>query len=323
LQESTSQRGTNPELPVPEGILQNLELISKNDVTVVLPVLNEEAGVEPVIDEILANGYRNILVVDGYSTDNTVQVAKEKEVSVVRQHGRGKTGAIRTAIECVSTPYFLVMDGDHTYDAADIEKFLQHGARYDEIIGARRLENISPLHRVGNKVICRLFNTMFGTTFQDVCSGMYLLKTKSARRLDFRTKGFSVEVEILAQAAVESGESVTEVPINYRERIGKPKLSTWSAGIDILRSIMLLARQYNPVFLFSILAGSAAIPGAALILWVVWVWLTHGGFHSGYALMGAMLLLLASQAFFIGTIAVLFKRAELRIERLLRSEGRG
>ena len=120
-----------------EARQKRLEL-TKDDVTVVLPVLNEEAGVKAVIAEVFRNGYQNILVVDGYSTDNTLQAAQGKGVNVVTQHGRGKTGAIITAIENVSTPYLLVMDGDYTYNAADIERFLLHATEYDHIVGSRQ-----------------------------------------------------------------------------------------------------------------------------------------------------------------------------------------
>lgn len=292
--------------------------ITKNDVTIVLPVLNEEQALSPVIDELMQNGYRNILVIDGYSTDSTVQVAREKGATVIEQHGRGKTGAIQTAIENVRTPYMVVMDGDFTYDTASIPRLLAHVNSYDEIVGGRSHDNITLIHRFGNHLISSLFNALFGTHISDVCSGMYMLNSKSARNLEFRTNGFSVEVEILAQMALRG--KVTEVPIHYRKRIGKPKLSTLVHGFDILKSILGLARRYNPVFIFSILAGSAAIPGAAIVAWVLWQWAAHGIMHSGWALAGSMLLLFSTQAFIVGTVALLLKRTEIRIEQLLRRE---
>jgi len=292
--------------------------ITRDDVTIVLPVLNEEDGVSAVIDELLENGYTKILVVDGYSTDLTAEVARRKGVTVIEQHGRGKTGAIQTAIENVRTPYMLIMDGDYTYDPSSIERFLTHINGYDQIVGARDQENISRLHRFGNRVISGLFNTVFGTHISDVCSGMYLLNSKSARALEFRTKGFSVEVEVLAQVAMDG--TVTEVPINYRKRIGEPKLSTLVHGFDILTSIFALARRFNPVFTFSLVAGSAAIPGIAIIAWVLWSWASFGVFHSGWALAGGGLLFFATQAFIVATIALLLKRSEMRIQRLVRSE---
>ena len=291
--------------------------VSKNDVTIILPVLNEEGGIGAVIDEVLASGFQKVLVVDGYSTDLTAEVARGRGVTVVQQHGRGKTGAIRTAIDHVTTPYMLFMDGDFTYAAPDIRRFLDHAKGYDQIIGARSRENISRVHRFGKYVICGMFNVMFGTQISDVCSGMYLLKSETARRLTFHTKGFSVEAEILAQTATHG--NVTEVPIEYRSRIGSPKLSTAKSGFDIMKSMFGLARIHNPVFTFSIFAGAATIPGLAILTWAMVDWLQTGVFHSGWALAGGILMLFASQAFMLGTISLLQKRSEIRLERLIRS----
>jgi len=95
--------------------------LSKGDVTVVIPTLNEEEAIGQVIEELKQMGYHNILVVDGYSTDGTAKVAESNGCCVVFQHSKGKCGAIETAIENVKTPYMLVMDGDCTYDPKDIE----------------------------------------------------------------------------------------------------------------------------------------------------------------------------------------------------------
>jgi len=289
---------------------------TKQNVTVVLPVLNEEAGIGPVIDEVESHGYNNILVVDGYSTDQTVKVAESKGVRVVLQHGRGKTGAVKTAIENVATPYMLIMDGDFTYDAAAIERFLDHAERYEQIIGARSRENIPRLHRIGNRAITRLFNTMFDTSTSDVCSGMYLLRTDSARELELHTGGFAAEVEIIAQMSMRG--DVTEVPINYRARMGRPKLSTWRHGSQIMYTILNLARIYNPVFLFSFLASLAIVPGIAILAWVFAMWLTYGIFEGGWALLGSVLILGAGQAFIVGTLSLVIKRGEIRIIKLLK-----
>ncbi len=311
----------NHEMKTPYHIAQetweSIERVTEKDVTIVLPVLNEEEGVVAVIDDIRSNGYQNILVVDGYSVDNTVAAAEAKGVTVLTQHGGGKTGAIRTAIEQVSTPYLLIMDGDYTYDAADIHKFLDHAKNYDEIVGFRKSENISLLHKIGNGFICAFFNALLGTNFFDVCSGMYLLKRSAARHLVLQTTGFSVEAEVLAQMSILG--RATQVPINYRTRIGKAKLVTWVHGFEILKSILELARLYNPIFLFSITTALAAIPGIAMLLWVLWMWLHGFGFRTGWAITGEILVIVASQAFFVGTLALLMKRSEIRIERVVKS----
>jgi hypothetical protein len=211
------------------------------------------------------------------------------------------------------------MDGDYTYDPADIERFLQHAKLYEQIVGLRQSKNIGKLHQLGNQLICLVFNILFHTSVSDVCSGMYLMSTNAAKELYLRTRGFSVEAEVLAQMSMNG--RVTEVPISYRNRIGKPKLVTWEHGIDIMKSVLLLARIYNPVFLFSLVAACSLMPGLGIMLYVLWVWLSGGAFYTAWALIGMLLLVLGSHAFIIGTIAILLKRSEIRIERLVRMKG--
>jgi glycosyltransferase involved in cell wall biosynthesis len=223
-------------------------------VTVVIPTLNEEKGIEETIKELHSIGINNILVVDGYSKDRTVEVAKSLNARVIFQHGKGKTGAIKTAVEHVDTPYMLVIDGDYTYDAKNIDRFLQHMDNYDEIIGARipvDKRSMTWLHRLGNRLITKTFNFLMNTNLSDVCSGMYMLKTDTVKEIDFTTTGFDVEAEIAAQIATIG--NITEVPINYRPRVGRQKLSTWKQGYRIIRSIFHLARIHNPGAFYSFL----------------------------------------------------------------------
>jgi dolichol-phosphate mannosyltransferase len=317
LLETNASRKTAPKDRVISRLLSSRP-VKKDDLTVVVPVLNEEKAIGIVLDELINNEYPNILVVDGYSKDNTVQIAENKGVYVVQQHSLGKTGAIKTAIDYVPTPYMLVMDGDYTYAAADIQKFLDHAHNYDQIVGARSRENINRLHRIGNGIITRFFNLMFDTSLSDVCSGMYLLRTEAAKELDLHSGGFNADVEIIAQTAVRG--AIAEVPIEYRARVGKPKLSTWKNGTQIIYSALIWTRVYNPVFIFSIIAALAFIPGLAILIWVGLSWLLQPRhvFYSGWALMAAILMFAAGQAFTVGTLSLLIKRLEARITKRLK-----
>jgi dolichol-phosphate mannosyltransferase len=287
-------------------------------VTVVIPTFNEEEAIGLVLDEVKAAGYENILVVDGYSVDGTAKVAESRGVQVVQQNGRGKTGAIKTAVDFVKTPYMLVMDGDYTYCAKDIERFLNHGGRYVHVVGVRERANMGLVHRFGNWIITHTFNLLLGAGLSDVCSGMYLLKTDVARELEFQSGGFRTEVEVVAQTVMDG--NVTEVPVGYRPRVGKRKLSTWRHGFEILMAILGLARKYNPVLLFSAIAGLSIFPASVILSWVGLELLLFGAFHSWWAMAGLMLLLLASQALAVSTISILLKRTERRIMRVLKEE---
>ena len=294
-------------------------VISKDLVTVVVPTFNEEEAIGLVLDEVRAAGYENVLVVDGYSVDATAKLAESRGVQVVLQNGRGKTGAIGTALDFVETPYMLVMDGDYTYCAKDIERFLNNGERYMQVIGVRDRANMGLVHRFGNWLITRTFNLMFGTSLSDVCSGMYLLRTEVARRFEFRSKGFGTEVEILAQSTTE--HDVTEVPISYRTRVGKPRLSTWQHGFQILRDVVGLAKSYNPVFFFSALATVAMIPAAFIVGYTLCLNFFAGIWEFNWLLFGSILFLFGALGLAVATIATLMKRMETRIIKRLERMG--
>ena len=303
-----------PSLKQASAIQHQLKLasspVTKDQVTIVIPVKNEELAISPVLSELTREGYRNILVVDGYSADKTTQIIQTLGVTFIQQHGKGKTGAIKTAIDNVTTPYLLILDGDYTYQAKDIQRLLNHCSNYAQVIGVRDQKNISRIHRLGNWIITKSFNLLMGTHLSDICSGMYLLNTEVAKSIELGSKNFSTEVEIAAQTAAE--HDVTEVPIGYRQRIGKGKLS-WRSGFGILISVVSLARKYNPVLLFSAFSMLAIIPATGLLGWVLYRQLAFGIWHSGWALMGVMLLLFATQALAVATMVLVLKRTEKRL----------
>jgi len=293
--------------------------ISKDEVTVVLPTLNEADAIEVVIDELRKQGYNKILIVDGYSTDGTPELARERGAVVISQIGTGKTGALATAIRYVNTPFLLVMDADCTYDPRNIEQLLAHANSYDEIIGARTngVQHIPRINRLGNWFLSWFFRLLFSVRIGDVCSGMYLLRSDSARSLQLSTGGFDAEVEITAQLAA-SGR-VAEVPISYRARVGRQKLSSLRDGIRIATSTFRLTGLYNPVLLFSAVMALAIAPATVILAWVIYERLVLSIWHSGYALFGVMLFLLASQAFSVATISILIKRSEQRTRASVRN----
>jgi hypothetical protein len=139
---------------------------------------------------------------------------------------------------------------------------------------------------------------------------MYLLKTEVAKGIELGSINFATEVEIAAQTACE--HQITEVPIGYRKRLGNAKLS-WRNGFEILTSIIGLARKYNPILLFSAISMLTIIPAAGLLSWVLYRQLFSGVWHSGWALMGVMLLLFASQAIAVGSMVLVLKRTEKRL----------
>ena len=240
--------------------------VDKGDVTVVIPTLNEEKAIELVIRGLRSEDYHNILVVDGNSRDETLRIAKRMRVRTATQVGKGKTGAVATAISLIKTPYFVLIDGDYTYDPGDIEKLIEKASEYSHVIGARaERANIPLFNRFGNSMINLMFNMYFGSDLRDVCSGLYLIRTSWAKGLVLESEGFGVEVELAARSALD--KVVTEVPISYRSRIGMQKLNPIKDGLRIGYTINLLARKHNvPLYKAVLITGCLALLGFSYLL---------------------------------------------------------
>jgi glycosyltransferase involved in cell wall biosynthesis len=235
-----------------EGQLESDEInyLEKDDVTIVVPTLNEEKAIEAVLISLLSEGYEKVLVVDGNSKDRTVSIAKKYNVTIITQEGKGKTGAIKTAIDHIKTQYFVVIDGDCTYDSKDIYYLLEKGASCNQVIGARQDRgNIKKINQFGNNIINIIFNLMLISDLTDVCSGLYLIKTDFAKTMKLDTKGFDVEVEIAAHSVHTN--SITEVPISYGKRVGFQKLNSFTDGYKIVLTILKLGKKYNPLIFYS------------------------------------------------------------------------
>lgn len=287
--------------------------------TIVLPTLNEAESIGKLIDEIKASGYDKILVVDGYSKDATRKIAEERGARVVGQHGKGKAGAMLTSFGIVKTPYLILMDGDGSYDPSDLDKFLTLMDDFGFVKGERaRNENMSSLHRIGNGIITKSFNLLFGTLIADICSGMYLVRTDLVREIAFEKHPLTVEQELAAQLVLSSTK-LTSVPINYRKRFGgKSKTNTWRQGFRDLATNFDLARTYNPILLFSFLSSLAIIPALGLAIYALILDFGFHQYHSGYFIGSAILLILGTQGLAVATIAAMLRR----IERKLSAFGR-
>ena len=286
---------------------------SNEELTIVIPTLNEADAIGKVIDELKKYGYNNILVVDGRSDDGTAKIAKEKGAYVILQEGTGKADAIRTAARYVKTPYVLVMDGDYTYDPAYIRDMLETVKDADEVIGARVYgrENIPLLNRLGNWIITKAFNLLFGTKLRDVCSGMWMTRTEVLREMLPETRGFSIEVEVAANIASSAG-LIKEVPIRYRRRIGKPKLKRIH-GFSILKDVLKLSWAYNPVFFIFAISSLVLLPSLSVLAWVAFEFFFLGVKHHVWAIIGIVGTGVGIISLLLSIMALYIKRLEYRI----------
>ena len=289
-----------------------------HDVGVIIPVLNEEKAIGVVIDEVIKAGVplENIIVVDGGSTDRTVEIARSKGVKVVNQEGKGKALAIKTGLRHITTPHVLVMDGDGTYPASAIPALYKaiRERECDLVIGARLMgkESQRLLFRLGNKILTFFFNALFGTSLRDVLSGMYIAKTERMRELGFEMMGFSIEAEIVAHFA-NLGRVCEEV-IEYRPRIDpSAKKLRVKHGLRIALDMVRLTWRYNPAFLIFAIGSLLLIPGLGLGAWVLYRYYFHGVIHSIRGLAAIVMTGVGLQMLNSAIMTLYVKRVERRV----------
>jgi len=179
-------------------------------------------------------------------------------------------------------------------------------------------KNIPVLNRLGNKVISHFLSLLMGQRIKDPCSGMYLLRMDMARNLEITATGFDIEAEIVAQ--ILSLGRVAEVPINYRKRIGRSKLSSFRAGCRIVWTAIKLGWLYNSVFMFTAVGSLFGLIGIIIMAWQLTIRYLYGAkvWSPGWVFFGLTLLIIGLQAFTIAVISLLLKRMERRIIQLFR-----
>jgi dolichol-phosphate mannosyltransferase len=215
---------------------------------VIIAALNEEEGVGLTIAELMDNlGNPHVLVVDGRSTDRTVEVAKRMGADIVFQDGLGKGDALAKAIRKsdLTVDYVVITDADYTYPAEYVPKMIQILEENPDVgmVCGNRFNghvNVKALHSVfyfGNRLIAFTHNFLNGVQLADPLTGLRVVRAEILRNWKVKSKGFDVEVELNHHVERE-GFGIVEVPIKYRERLGKKKLGVRN-GAEILKRIML------------------------------------------------------------------------------------
>jgi len=213
-------------------------------VCIIIPTINEAKTVGMVIDEIPRQaleqaGYHvEVMVIDGGSTDGTIQIAEEKGARVVVEPRRGKGRGIRTALDMAQAEFMFMLDGDYTYPPGYITQMLELlRDTYPVVIGSRLRGQIekggmSRLNVIGNHLLTLMANILYGTRISDLCTGYWGLRGEVIPNLNLSADGFDFEAELFSQV-VKKGYRIGEVPIYYRRRQTPAKLSSLRDGLRI------------------------------------------------------------------------------------------
>lgn len=279
------------------------------DVRILVPTLNEEATIGPLVEEFVKMGYP-VLVVDGHSTDRTVERARAAGAEVLLQEGKGKGAAVVQALREIREPIVVMIDGDGTYLPSEVERLIGpiRGGMADHVIGNRfsRPEKgaFTRLNFFGNKVLNKMFGMGYGVWLSDILSGYRALRREAVAGLTLDRSGFEIEAEMTIES-VKRGLRLAEVPISYRPRVSgvQAKLHPLRDGLRIFWTLGSLAKTYNPAFLLLPLGLGLLALGGALGLYLLYEWLSRAATHAFLSLAAGSFVLVGLQLLVFSSLA--------------------
>jgi glycosyltransferase involved in cell wall biosynthesis len=227
-------------------------LSSMPTVSVVIPTLNEALNLRHVFAKLPAGV--EVIVVDGRSVDNTIEMAHSlnKDVVVVHQTRKGKGNALACGFAAATGDIIVMLDADGSADPGEIPAFvggLMAGADFAK--GSRSLvgggsSDITALRSSGNRVLSLLVNTLFKCRYTDLCYGYNAFWRRCLPALGLEAggpgeprwgDGFEVETMINIRAA-KVGLRIVEIPSYEHDRLhGVSNLNATSDGLRVLRTI--------------------------------------------------------------------------------------
>lgn len=280
--------------------------MDSDDVCVLIPTLNEAETVGEVIEGFQEQGYTDVLVVDGGSTDGTTEVARDAGARVVEQTGSGKGQAVQEALGLIDSRVVVMIDGDGTYLPAEVDRLLEPLKRgYDHVIGDR-LGNrgaFPTLNYYGNRFFNRAFRLAHGRNLSDILTGYRAFTRRSMDRLHLEEKGFGIETEMTVEA-LKRDQRMLSVPITYRPREGSStKLNPFRDGARIAYTIYRMTKTNNPFFYFGSAGTLLSVLGFMVGVYVVWERYWNGVTHELLAVLTALLVIVGIQLFIFASLS--------------------
>jgi glycosyltransferase involved in cell wall biosynthesis len=229
------------------------------EIAVLIPCYNEGRTVAKVVRDFQAAlPDALIYVYDNGSQDDTVQQATGAGAIVRREARQGKGNVIRRMFADIDSDVYVLVDGDDTYEAASVPLMIRTlvqnqldmvcGQRITELRAAYR-----PGHRLGNFTLTGLTNAIFGRQVTDMLTGLRVFSRRFVKSFPALATGFETETELTIHA-LELRMPIIEIPTPYKERPegSTSKLRTYSDGMRILTTIVLLLKEERPLQFFGL-----------------------------------------------------------------------
>lgn len=235
----------------------------KKKIAVLIPCYNEAKTIEKVVKD-----YKKVLpdadiyVYDNNSTDGTDKIAKKAGAIIKYEYRQGKGNVIRSMFKDIEADCYLMIDGDDTYPCENAKEMcdLILNRKADMVIGDRLSstyfkENKRPFHNFGNRLVRGLINTLFKSKVRDIMTGYRAFSYEFVKTFPVLSKGFEIETEMTIHA-LDKNFLLKEIPVEYRDRPdgSESKLSTYSDGFKVLKTIGRLFKEYKPTIFFTLIS---------------------------------------------------------------------
>lgn len=210
-------------------------MYQEQKITVIIPCLNEEQGIESVLKRMPAF-VDEVIVVDNGSTDRTSDVAREYGALVIREDVRGYGRSYKTGMANASGDIIVTLDGDHSYPPDAISYLLEAFLHLKvDFLNASRFpvqdaEAMSFKHKFGNLVLSLAMSVLYFRWVRDSQSGMWVFKRSIVKDMQLVSDGMAFSEEIKIEALKNSRVRFAEIHIMYSSRLGEIKLNPWRDG---------------------------------------------------------------------------------------------
>ncbi len=217
-----------------------------------LPTLDEEDALSDIhsripFEELKRKGYTSrVVVVDGGSKDNTLQIAEELGCEIIKQWGEGKGAGIRQAFKKF-TEYdddeLVMLDCDGTYHPEEITSLISSIPKSGIAIGDRLHGNLesdamTSTNWIGNQLLTWFAVALHGKPINDLCSGFWAFSKDAINSLRLNSMRFEIEAEMYTSCAYQN-IPIRHVPITYSKRVGEAKLGSIKDGTSIARKLII------------------------------------------------------------------------------------